>query len=129
MELWGPELECGAGSVGQLVCAHLTVTPCLQCVPCDEYQKLRTSPVVLSEVCGAGRAGQEVLSAQIRGIALPHRPKAYLFITVKLRELESRHSLCVDPWTESELLPDLLEKLAFSFVHGNKEKRKTDPKG
>lgn len=100
MEFGGPELECGAGSVGQLVCAQLTVTHSLSavCVPCDEDQKL--SPAVLSEVWGAGRAGQEVLSAQIRGIALPHRPKAYHFVTVKLRELESRHTLCIVPWTE-----------------------------
>lgn len=100
--VWGPELGCGAGSMGWLVCAQLTFTHSLSavCVPCDVDQKLRTSPVVLSEVWGAGQAGQEMLSAQIRGIALPHRPKPYLFMTIKLRELESHHTLCVVPWTE-----------------------------
>lgn len=100
--VWEPELECGAGSVGRLVCAQLTFTHSLSavCVPCDVDQKLRTSPAVLYEVWGAGWAGQEVLSAPIRGIALPHRPKVHLFMTVKPRELESHHTLCVVPRTE-----------------------------
>lgn len=86
--VWEPELECGAGSVGRLVCAQLTFTHSLSvvCVSCDVDQKLRTSPAVLSEVWGAGRAGQEVLSAQIRGIAFPHRPKAHLFMTKRAGE-------------------------------------------
>lgn len=38
--IWEPELECGAGSVGLLVCAQLTFTHSLSavCVPCDVQQ-------------------------------------------------------------------------------------------
>lgn len=43
---------------------------------------------------------------------------------VQVRKLESHHAVSWFPLTDHDLLHILLEKLAFSFVLGNKEKQK-----